>query len=92
MFWNFYNMQKSGHYLDSIAASIDTALEEEELIADQLKEWLFGASALQGVVKRREALQLVRDEAQDTLAATCENKDRVQQGTSSLTRSEKKED
>ncbi|XP_046737528.1 sorting nexin-4-like [Diprion similis] len=77
-------LQKSGHYLDSIAASIDTALEEEELIADQLKEWLFGASALQAVVRRREALQLVRDETHDALTSTCEHKDKLQQGKTGL--------
>ncbi|XP_014616339.1 PREDICTED: sorting nexin-4-like isoform X1 [Polistes canadensis] len=77
-------LQKSGHYLDSLAATIDTTLEEEELIADQLKEWLFGASALQAVVRRREALQVARDEAQDALIAACEQKDRVIQGKSGL--------
>ncbi|KAL2733946.1 sorting nexin-4-like [Vespula squamosa] len=77
-------LQKSGHYLDSLAATIDTTLEEEELIADQLKEWLFGASALQAVVRRREALQVARDEAQDALIAACEQKDRVIQGKAGL--------
>ncbi|XP_024943454.1 sorting nexin-4 isoform X2 [Cephus cinctus] len=74
-------LQKSGHYLDSIAASIDTALEEEELIADQLKEWLFGASALQAVVKRREALQLAKDEAHDALTTAHKQIDRLQTET-----------
>ena len=67
--------------MDSLAATIDTTLEEEELIADQLKEWLFGASALQAVVKRREALQLVKDEANDNLNSAYEQKDKVMQGT-----------
>lgn len=66
--------------MDSLAATIDTTLEEEELIADQLKEWLFGASALQAVVKRREALQLAKDEAHDALTAAFEQKDKVMQG------------
>ncbi|CAD1481094.1 unnamed protein product, partial [Heterotrigona itama] len=77
-------LQKSGHYLDSLAATIDTTLEEEELIADQLKEWLFGASALQAVVKRREALQLAKDEAHDALTAALEQKEKVIQGKSGL--------
>ncbi|XP_063992678.1 sorting nexin-4-like [Diachasmimorpha longicaudata] len=77
-------LQKSGHYMDSLAATIDSHLEEEELIADQLKEWLFGASALQAVVKRREALQLVKDEANDNLTATCEQKDKIMQGKTGL--------
>lgn len=66
--------------MDSLAATIDTTLEEEELIADQLKEWLFGASALQAVVRRREALQLAKDEAQDALTAAFEQKEKVMQG------------
>lgn len=66
--------------MDSLAATIDTTLEEEELIVDQLKEWLFGASALQAVVRRREALQLAKDEAHDALTATFEQKDKVMQG------------
>ncbi|KMQ94683.1 sorting nexin-4-like protein [Lasius niger] len=72
-------LQKSGHYLDSLAATIDTTLEEEELIADQLKEWLFGASALQAVVRRREALQLAKDEAHDALTTAFEQKEKVMQ-------------
>lgn len=66
--------------MDSLAATIDTTLEEEELIADQLKEWLFGASALQAVVKRREALQLAKDEAHDALTTAFDQKDKVVQG------------
>lgn len=66
--------------MDSLAVAIDTTLEEEELIADQLKEWYFGASALQAVVKRREALQLTKDEAKDNLALLYDQKDKVIQG------------
>lgn len=67
-----------------MAATIDTALEEEELIADQLKEWLFSASALQAVVKRREALQLSKEEACDNLSALRDQKEKVIQGISSF--------
>ncbi|XP_034949892.1 sorting nexin-4-like [Chelonus insularis] len=77
-------LQKSGHYMDSLAATIDSHLEEEELIADQLKEWLFGASALQAVVKRREALQLAKDEATDNLNAAYEQRQKIMQGKSGL--------
>lgn len=70
--------------MDSLAATIDTTLEEEELIADQLKEWLFSASALQQVVRRREALQLATDEAHDALHASYDQKNKAIQGKSSL--------
>ncbi|XP_014217168.1 sorting nexin-4-like [Copidosoma floridanum] len=77
-------LQKSGHYLDSLAATIDTTLEEEELIADQLKEWLFGASSLQAVTRRQEALQLNKEEASDNLVALYDQKEKVVQGKFSL--------
>ncbi|XP_014224587.1 sorting nexin-4-like [Trichogramma pretiosum] len=77
-------LQKSGHYLDSLAAGIDSILEEEELIADQLKEWLFGASALQAVVKRREALHVDREAAADNLSNLQEQKEKVVQGKASF--------
>lgn len=67
--------------MDSLAATIDITLEDEELIADQLKEWLFGASALQAVVRRREALQVAKDEAKDALISACKQRDRVIEGT-----------
>ena len=66
--------------MDSLADVIDTKLEEEELIADQIKEWYFGASSLQAVVKRREALQLSNDEAVESLNSLYEQKNRVVQG------------
>ncbi|KAF7987301.1 hypothetical protein HCN44_003063 [Aphidius gifuensis] len=77
-------LQKSGHYIDSLASVIDSHLEEEELIADQLKEWLFGASALQAVVKRQESLQVNKDDASDTLQAIYEQKDKTVQGKSGI--------
>ncbi|XP_044593762.1 sorting nexin-4-like [Cotesia glomerata] len=73
-------LQKTGHHLDSLAAVIDSHLEEEELIADQLKEWLFGASALQAVIRRREALQLSKEEATDNLNNAYEQRQKIVQG------------
>lgn len=78
------SLQKSGHYMDSLAAVIDGHLEKEELIADRLKEWLFGASALQAVVKRQEALQVAKDEANDNLAAIYEQKSKAMQGKTGI--------
>ncbi|XP_008548264.1 sorting nexin-4 [Microplitis demolitor] len=73
-------LQKTGHHLDSLAAAIDSHLEEEELIADQMKEWLFGATALQAVIKRREALQSSKDEATDHLNNAYEQRQKIVQG------------
>ena len=73
-------VQKAGHYMDSIAAGVDAALEEEELLADQLKEYLFSAESLQNVCKHHELLQLDYERAQDAVAARNAELNRVQQG------------
>jgi hypothetical protein len=73
-------MQKAGHYLDSLAASIDMPLEEEELYADQLKEYLFYAGALQAVCRRQETLQLQLEKAEAHVASCITGKDNVEKG------------
>jgi sorting nexin-4 len=73
-------LQKAGHYLDSIAAGIDMPLEEEELFADQLKEYLFFAGALQAVCRRQEMLQLQLEKADGQVASCTTEKDSVQKG------------
>ncbi|KAK3908265.1 Sorting nexin-4 [Frankliniella fusca] len=77
-------LQKAGHYLDSVAASIDTALEEEELLADQLKEYLFSAGALHTVCCRHEMLQFQVERAQDLVQQNVAKLERVQQGKTSF--------
>lgn len=61
-------LQKIGHYLDSLAACIDASLEDEELLADQLKEYLFFALSLQNVCRNHEILQLQLEDAEDNVA------------------------
>jgi sorting nexin-4 len=73
-------MQKAGHYLDSLAAGIDVPLEEEELCADQLKEYLFYAGALQAVCRRQEMLQLQLEKAEAQVVSYITEKDNVQKG------------
>lgn len=73
-------MQKAGHYLDSVAAGIDIPLEEEELFADQLKEYLFYAGALQAVCRRQEMLQLQLEKAESQVVSCATEKDNVQKG------------
>lgn len=53
--------------IDSIADSIDSVAEDEEQLADQLKEYLFYASALQQLCTNHETLQRALENAQDTL-------------------------
>lgn len=73
-------LQRAGHYLDSLAAGIDMPLEEEELYADQLKEYLFFAGALQAVCRRQEMLQLQLEKAEAQVLTRTIEKDNVQKG------------
>ncbi|CAG9823337.1 unnamed protein product [Phaedon cochleariae] len=77
-------LQKTGHYLDSLASSIDANLEDEELLADQLKEYLFFAGSLQTVCRHHEQLQLRLEDAEDTVAGRNVERTRVQQGKTGL--------
>jgi sorting nexin-4 len=77
-------LQKAGHYLDSLAAGIDVPLEEEELCADQLKEYLFYAGALQAVCRHQEMLQLQLEKAESQVVSCITEKDNFQRGKTGL--------
>lgn len=77
-------LQKAGHYLDSLASSIDGALEDEELLADQLKEYLFFANALGHVCKNYDILKVKHENAESLLANKNVEKTRTLQGKSGL--------
>lgn len=77
-------LQKTGHYLDSLASSIDAALEDEELYADQFKEYLFYATALQSVCKRQEILQLQLENAEENVLNKNAEKTKAQLGKTSI--------
>lgn len=80
MLTGFKALQKAGHYMDSFAAEIDMLLEEEELIADQIKEYLFFAGSLQAMCKRRDILQAQLEKAQSLLDFRINEKDALVQG------------
>ncbi|XP_060524955.1 sorting nexin-4-like [Cylas formicarius] len=77
-------LQKTGHYLDSFASCIDAALEEEELLADQLKEYLFFANSLESVCRNHEMLQLELEDSEENLASKNIERAKVQQGKTGL--------
>ncbi|KAJ8982313.1 hypothetical protein NQ317_006658 [Molorchus minor] len=77
-------LQKTGHYLDSLASSIDSGLEDEELLADQLKEYLFFAVSLQNACKHHEMAQLELEDAEDNVANKNVERTKVQQGKTGL--------
>ncbi|XP_053603733.1 sorting nexin-4-like [Plodia interpunctella] len=77
-------LQKAGHYFDSIADSIDSVAEDEEQLADQLKEYLFYASALQQLCANHEALQGALQGAHHTLDQRIAERTRAAAGKSGL--------
>ncbi|KAL4711672.1 hypothetical protein ACJJTC_003439 [Scirpophaga incertulas] len=77
-------LQKAGHYFDSIADSIDSVAEDEEQLADQLKEYLFYAGALQQLCANHEALQRAVENAHDTLNNRIAERNRAAAGKSGL--------
>ncbi|CAG9559884.1 unnamed protein product [Danaus chrysippus] len=77
-------LQKAGHYFDSIADSIDSVAEDEEQLADQLKEYLFYAAALQQLCANHEALQRALENAQDALNNRISERGRAAAGKSGI--------
>ncbi|GBP09419.1 Sorting nexin-4 [Eumeta japonica] len=77
-------LQKAGHYCDSIADCIDSVAEDEEQLADQFKEYLFYAGALQHLCNNHEALQLAVESAEDTLNNRISDRKRAAAGKSGL--------
>ncbi|KAM3960974.1 sorting nexin-4 isoform 2-T2 [Aphomia sociella] len=77
-------LQKAGHYFDSIADSIDSLAEDEEQLADQLKEYLFYAASLQQLCSNHEALQQALENAHDTLNNRLAERSRAAAGKGSL--------
>ncbi|CAB3387639.1 Hypothetical predicted protein [Cloeon dipterum] len=77
-------LQRAGHYMDSYASCIDSTLEEEELVADQLKEYLYLANSLQSVCRKQQIMQLNLERAMAVVDSKNIEKQRIQQGKSSL--------
>ncbi|XP_050539265.1 sorting nexin-4-like [Daktulosphaira vitifoliae] len=49
-------VQKTGHYMDSIASAITPALEDEEFIMDQLKEYLAFTNSLHTLTRNHDLM------------------------------------
>ncbi|KAI8424046.1 hypothetical protein MSG28_002676 [Choristoneura fumiferana] len=77
-------LQKAGHYFDSIAEGIDAVAEDEEQLADQLKEYLFYAAALQQLAHNHEAMQRAAEAAHDTLESRIQERSRAAAGKAGL--------
>ena len=53
--------------MDCYAASIDAHMEEEDIVADQLKEYLYYGQALQSLCSRHQIAQLEVEKAESHL-------------------------
>ncbi|CAH2105321.1 unnamed protein product [Euphydryas editha] len=77
-------LQKAGHYFDSIADSIESVAEDEEQLADQLKEYMFYAAALQHVCVNHESIQRDLEYANEVLNNRMAERERAAAGKSGL--------
>uniref|UniRef100_A0A8D9EMW2 Sorting nexin-4 n=1 Tax=Cacopsylla melanoneura TaxID=428564 RepID=A0A8D9EMW2_9HEMI len=73
-------LQKAGHFFDSIAEFITPALEDEQLVADQMKEYWLYSSSLQAVYKQYELDQHALEVHQQSLADKKYEKLKLEQG------------
>ncbi len=72
--------------MDCYAASIDAMMEEEDVVADQLKEYLFFSQALHGLCSRHQMAQLEVEKAESHLSVQQYNKNRSQSHDGVLTK------
>ncbi|KAL9968392.1 hypothetical protein ACROYT_G026762 [Oculina patagonica] len=69
-------LQKSGHYMDRFAASVDEALSEDEMaFSEPLKEYLHFADVLKGVSHKQLLRQYDMEKAEETLTNKKTQKD-----------------
>ncbi|CAH3030475.1 unnamed protein product [Porites evermanni] len=62
-------LQKSGHYMDRLAASVDEVLEDDDMsFSEQLREYLHFADVLKGVAHRQQLRQYDAEKAEDNLS------------------------
>lgn len=61
------SLQKGGHYMDSFAAGIDSYLEEEDVVADSLKEYLYFGQSVQELCSRHQMAELEVEKAESYL-------------------------
>lgn len=76
--------QKAGHYVDTIPPSTETILQDEDVIADQFKEYLFFTASLEEMYKHKVALCLHINRLRESIASKQHEKQRVLQGKLTL--------
>lgn len=63
--------------MDCYASAIDAHLEEEDIVADQLKEYYYYGQALQGLCNRHQMAQLEVEKAESHLTSQQQSKNRA---------------
>ncbi len=71
-------LQSAGHFMDAYKDYIDDYMNEEEQIADQLKEYIYFADSLKSVCRKQEVLQYEMEKAEEMLAAKTLQRDQIQ--------------
>ncbi|XP_033732069.1 sorting nexin-4-like isoform X2 [Pecten maximus] len=71
-------LQSAGHYMNVFSQSVDSALEDEEQYADQLKEYLAFGDALRSVCRKYECLQYDLERADDNLSYKANQKEQME--------------
>jgi len=72
-------LQKSGHYMDRLAASVDEALGEDDMaFSEPLKEYLHFSEVLKGVSHKQLLRQYDMEKAEETLANKKTQRDDMQ--------------
>lgn len=60
-------LQRAGHYMDCYSSSIDSILEEEDLVVDQLKEYYYFGAAVGDLCNRHQMAQFGLERAESHL-------------------------
>lgn len=73
-------LQKAGHFIDTIASCTEATLQDEDVIFDQLKEYLFYTSSIDVVYKHHDRLYLQIENLKTSVRSKIEESERIQQG------------
>ncbi|XP_065217646.1 sorting nexin-4-like [Planococcus citri] len=77
-------LQKAGHFIDTIASCTEATFQDEDVIVDQLKEYLFYTSSIDAVYKHHVRLQLQIENLKTSVKSKVEEKERIQQGKATV--------
>lgn len=71
---------KCSFVMDTFSNSIDNLIDEEDQLAEQVKEYMYFADSLKAVVQKHQALQYEVEQTQQNLASCLSEQKQLQQG------------